>query len=127
MSDRMDRVSMLIAAIAFLIASDLVLAFSPNLAGVWTGVAPWGLHMGFTHGLFAALIADIAPPELRGTAFGMFNLVTGLAMLGASIVAGALWDIVGPQTMFIAGALFVASAGTGLLPLRQSLVHRKPD
>ena len=68
------------------------------------GVALWGLHMGLTQGLLATLVADTAPADLRGTAFGMFNLVTGIAMLVASVIAGALWDVVGPQGTFLAGA-----------------------
>ncbi len=73
--------------------------------------------MGFTQGLLAALIADAAQPELRGTAFGMFNLVTGLALLFASLIAGALWDVVGPQGTFLAGAVFAVLAAAGLVPL----------
>jgi MFS family permease len=74
------------------------------------GVVLWGLHMGLTQGLLSALVADSAPEELRGTAFGMFNLVSGIAMLIASVVAGALWDIAGPSGTFIAGAAFTAIA-----------------
>ena len=74
------------------------------------GVALWGLHMGLTQGLLSALVADTAPEEMRGTAFGMFNLVSGVAMLAASIVAGALWDIGGPAGTFLAGAAFTAIA-----------------
>ena len=80
------------------------------------GVALWGLHMGLTQGLLSALVADTAPAELRGTAFGMFNLVSGVAMLAASIVAGALWDMIGPNGTFLAGALFTAVA-LAALPL----------
>jgi len=75
---------------------------------VMIGVALWGLHMGLTQGLLVALVADTAPPELRGTAFGIFNLVSGVALLAASIVAGALWDLVGPTGTFMAGALITA-------------------
>ena len=81
-------------------------------------MALWGLHMGLTQGLLATLVADTAPADLRGTAFGMFNLITGLATLAASIVAGALWDIAGPSGTFLAGALFTAVALLGLPMLR---------
>ncbi len=74
------------------------------------GVALWGLHMGLTQGLLSALVADTAPAELRGTAFGMFNLVSGVALLAASIIAGALWDMIGPSGTFFAGALITAVA-----------------
>jgi MFS family permease len=81
----------------------------------------WGLHMGFTQGLLATLVADTAPAELRGAAFGVFNLAGGIAMLAASMVAGALWDAYGPAATFLAGAALAAVALIGLLvtyPLR---------
>jgi MFS family permease len=74
--------------------------------------------MGLTQGLLATLVADTAPPELRGTAFGMFNLMTGVALLAASVIAGALWDVAGPQGTFLAGAAFSSLALLGLLALR---------
>jgi MFS family permease len=80
--------------------------------------------MGLTQGLLAALVADTVPPELRGTAFGMFNLVSGLALLAASIIAGAVWDFIGPQATFLAGAAFAAAAAAGLLVLRQQGIAR---
>ena len=88
------------------------------------GVALWGLHMGLTQGLLAALVADTAPAALRGTAFGMFNLVTGLAMLAASILAGALWDVVGPRGTFLAGAGFTAIALAALALVQGKLRER---
>jgi MFS family permease len=75
--------------------------------------------MGLTQGLLATLVADTAPAELRGTAYGMFNLLTGLALLAASIIAGALWDVVGPKGTFLAGAAFTALAVAGLLTVRR--------
>ena len=85
------------------------------------GVALWGLHMGFTQGLFATLVADAAPADLRGTAFGVFNLVTGVAVLAASVIAGVLWDGVGAAGTFLAGAAFTALAIAGLLVVRGRL------
>ena len=82
----------------------LRLALSGGLTGVTIGVVLWGLHMGFTQGLLATLIADTAPPELRGTAYGVFNLLGGLAALVASVLAGALWDSFGPQATFLTEA-----------------------
>ena len=81
------------------------------------GVALWGLHMGFTQGLLTTMIADKAPAELRGTAFGMYNLLTGLALLVASIIAGALWDWVGPKATFLTGAAFTAVSLVGFIIL----------
>jgi MFS family permease len=114
LSDRLGRFGMLTVGFAVLIAADLVLAFAGGIGAVALGVALWGLHMGLTQGLLATLVADTAPEELRGTAFGMFHLVTGLAMLAASIVAGLLWDAAGPQGTFMAGAAFTALAMLGL-------------
>jgi MFS family permease len=117
LSDRVDRVTVLMGGFLLLVAADVVLAFAPGVLGVMIGVALWGLHMGFTQGLLAALVADAAPPELRGTAFGVFNLLTGGALLAASVIAGALWDVIGPQGTFIAGAAFTLLALAGLLVL----------
>ncbi|WP_186385891.1 MFS transporter [Stappia sp. TSB10P1A] len=125
LSDRMDRVTILVIGLGLLIAADLVLAFAPGLFGIACGVVLWGLHMGFTQGLLATLIADAAPAELRGTAFGMFNLVTGIALLAASVIAGALWDSVGPQGTFLAGAAFSGLTIIGLYPLRRRLGAHK--
>jgi MFS family permease len=125
MADKVDRVTLLIAGLVFLLVADLCLALSPSLFGIVIGVALWGLHMGFTQGLFATLVADAAPAELRGTAFGVFNLVTGVAMLLASLIAGALWDVSGPQATFLAGAVFTLLTLVGLLPLKGRLDGRK--
>jgi MFS family permease len=103
-----------------LVAADIALALLPSVGGVALGVVLWGLHMGLTQGLLAALVADTAPAELRGTAFGFFNLLGGLAMLAASVIAGSLWDITGPQGTFLAGAGFALVALAGLL-----MVHGK--
>jgi MFS family permease len=121
LSDRTNRVSVLIFGLLLLIAADLVLALTPSISGVFVGVALWGLHMGFTQGLLATLVADNVPAELRGTAFGMFNLVTGVAMLAASVVAGAIWDVFGPASTFSAGAGWAALALAGLLAIRMKL------
>jgi MFS family permease len=124
LSDRMDRVTILILGLLLLLMSDLVLAFVPGLIGLAVGVVLWGLHMGFTQGLLATLVADTTPPQLRGTAFGMFNLITGLTLLLASMIAGALWDVVGPQGTFLAGAAFTVLTVAGLLPIRERLAAR---
>lgn len=125
LSDRVDRAAMLIIGLLLLFVADLVLGLATTVIGVGIGVALWGLHMGFTQGLLATLVADAAPPELRGTAFGVFNLITGLALLVASVVAGALWDIAGPRGTFLAGAAFTMVALAGLLPVRARLSERR--
>jgi MFS family permease len=114
LSDRYDRLKMLTFGLSLLVAADVVLAFSNGLTGVTIGVALWGLHLGMTQGLLATLIADTAPAELRGTAYGVFNLMGGLALLFASVLAGALWDSMGSQATFIAGAGFTTLAVVGL-------------
>jgi predicted MFS family arabinose efflux permease len=100
---------------AVLIIADVILAFSSSIWPVLAGVAFWGLHMGFTQGLLATLVADTAPADLRGTAFGVFNFAIGLAMLAASVIAGRLWDLYGPAATFLAGAAFTTLALVGLL------------
>ena len=106
----MGRYRLLTIGFALLIVADVILAVNGSVAVVMLGVALWGLHMGLTQGLLAAMVADTAPPELRGTAFGLFNLLSGIALLVASIVAGALWQIAGPEGTFLAGAAFTAMA-----------------
>jgi MFS family permease len=110
LSDRIGRYGVVTVGFALLILADLVLAIADGATAVMIGVALWGLHMGLTQGPLAALVADAGPEELRGTAFGVFNLVSGVAMLAASIVAGALWDVTGPAGTFLAGAAFTAVA-----------------
>jgi MFS family permease len=114
-SDRIGRKAVLAAGMGLLIAACLALAWLPSIHGVALGVVLWGLHMGLTQGLLAALVADTAPAERRGTAYGFFNLVAGLATLAASIIAGVLWDMAGPQGTFLAGAGFALVALAGLL------------
>lgn len=105
-ADRMDRRILLAAGFGTLIAADLVLALGINIWTVMAGVALWGLHMGMTQGLLAALVADTAADALRGTAFGVFNFASGIAMLAASVLAGYLWQTIGPSATFLAGAGF---------------------
>ncbi len=114
LSDRIGHRSLLVAGLAVLIAADLVLAIGPHWSIVLAGVALWGLHMGITQGLLATMVASTAPDDLRGTAFGFFNLVSGLAMLLASAMAGLLWDRLGAAATFYAGAIFCVVALIGL-------------
>ena len=106
LSDRIGRVKVLLCGLVALVVADLALAFVPGLAGVIIGVGLWGLYLGFSQGLLSALVADTAPEDLRGTAFGLFNLVTGAALLVASVLAGWLWYDFGPTATFSAGAVF---------------------
>lgn len=115
LSDRVSRKTMLAAGVALLIAADLILALAYNAWMVAAGAVLWGLHMGATQGLLSAIVADAAPADLRGTAFGAFNLMSGIALLAASIIAGALWTYAGPAMTFYAGAAFAALALAGLL------------
>ena len=103
-SDRMNRRSLLAIGLLLLIVADLVFAWARAPLVILLGVVLWGLHMGFTQGILAAMVADVTPPELKGTAFGLFNLASGLFMLLASVIAGGLWDRYGAATTFYAGA-----------------------
>jgi MFS family permease len=124
LSDRVNRTTLLAIGLVLLLGADLALAFASDIIWVGAGVVLWGLHMGFTQGLLATLIAESAPPELRGTAFGVFNLVTGIALLVASVVAGALWDMTGPWGTFLAGAAFTMMTLAGLFIVRVRLGDR---
>ncbi|UVO27236.1 MFS transporter [Bradyrhizobium arachidis] len=123
LSDRINRTGLLALGLVFLAGADLALALLPSLAGLALGVVLWGLHMGLTQGLFAALVADSAPPSLRGTAFGYFNLLTGITMLAASIIAGALWDNFGPAVTFLAGLGFALASLVGLLAIGNGITQ----
>jgi MFS family permease len=119
LADRVSHTKLLAAGLAVLLLSDVVLAQAQGLAAVLVGVVLWGLHMGMTQGLLATMVAGAAPAHLRGTAFGFFNLVSGVAMLVASVLAGLLWDELGPAITFYAGAAFSALA-LALLMLRRN-------
>ncbi|WES87894.1 MFS transporter [Dickeya fangzhongdai] len=124
LSDRMDHHRLLKMGLLVLIAADVALAISQHWLGVIIGVALWGVHMGMTQGLLAAMVADTAPADLRGTAYGVFNLISGVALLLASLSAGILWDVWGAASTFYAGALIclVTLAGMALMP--RSLLSR---
>lgn len=118
LSDRIGRRGLLVAGLAVLIAADLVLATATSISLVFLGTALWGLHMGLTQGILSAMVADTAPARFRGTAFGMFSLVSGGALLGASVLAGFLWEALGPAATFTAGAALTALALLSLLVRR---------
>ena len=115
LADRMDHRTLLALGLAVLIAADLVLASGTHWATLLAGVALWGVHMGMTQGLLATMVADTAPDDLRGTAFGFFNRVSGVALLAASVLAGLLWDQLGANFTFYTGAAFSALALAVLL------------
>lgn len=115
LSDRVRHERLLALGLAVLIAADLVLAYSNHWRWVWAGITLWGLHLGIVQGLLATMVADAAPADLRGTAFGFFNLMSGVAMLVASALAGLLWDVFGAGLTFLAGAVFSALALAAIL------------
>lgn len=115
LADTLPARTLLLWALALLIAADLVLAFTGSIAGAFAGIALWGGHMALSQGLLAKLVADQAPAEARGTAFGVYNLSTGMALLAASVVAGLLWDAYGPTATFLAGAAFALVAAIMLI------------
>jgi MFS family permease len=122
LADRMSPNTLLFIGTGLLIASDVALAFAAHMTLFAIGVALWGLHMGFTQGVLSAMVAHASPAALRGTAFGVFNLASGIAMLVASALAGALWQFVGPAATFWAGALL---AGISALAAWSTLKSRR--
>lgn len=110
LSDNMSHTKLLVLGLLVLIAADMVLAYSNHWSIVLIGVTLWGLHMGMTQGLLATMVADVAPADLRGTAYGFFYLMSGIAMLIASALAGLLWDQYGASYTFYAGAIFCVLA-----------------
>ena len=121
LSDRIGRASVLGFGIALLVVADILLALGQTIELVLLGVFVWGLHMGFTQGLLATLVADSAPADLRGTAFGVFNLLGGITVVLASAMAGLLWDRHGPSAAFFASAGFAALALLGIVVYRAGL------
>lgn len=121
LSDRLGRGRLLTVGLLLLLLSHGILATATHVIHVAVGVALWGLHMAFSQGIFAALIADSAGQQRRGTAFGLFGLASGVAVLLASVIAGWLWDHYGPAATFYAGALFtlLTLMGYTLLRLRR--------
>ena len=118
---------LLVAGLAMLVAADVVLAIARTPAAAFAGAAFWGLHMALTQGLLAKLVADAAPQDLRGTAFGFFNLATGVALLLASLIAGSLWDAFGAEATFAAGAGFAVLAAAGVLFYRPIVRMPQPQ
>jgi len=121
-ADRVSARLLLVFGLGILVIADTVLAIAHSPWVAFLGAGFWGLHMAFTQGLLSKLVADSAPAELRGTAFGIFNLVSGAALLLASVIAGSLWSSYGASATFIAGAVFAAIALTGLLAY-SSIAH----
>ena len=110
LADRLPHRALLGWGLLLLIAADALLAYSNHGVWVWCGIALWGLHLAMTQGLLATMVADAAPADLRGTAYGFFNLMSGLALLVASGLAGLLWDQLGASFTFLVGLVFCLAA-----------------
>jgi MFS family permease len=123
LSDRMPRGRLLAAGMFALVLGDALLAVDGGVALAFAGIAAWGLHMGLTQGILASLVVDRVPAAYRATAFGMFNLVSGIALLVASGGAGALWEAAGPAAPFLGGAALAALGGVAALRARE---HSSP-
>ncbi len=119
LSDRMGRSRILAAGAFLLLLADLLLIFASSIPLLLLAIGIWGLHMGLTQSLLAALVAEAAPEELRGTAFGAFNIVSGVALASGSTIAGALWEAGGPALTFAAGGCFAAFAMAGFIGLKR--------
>lgn len=126
-ADRLSARTLLVFGLAILIIADIVLAMAVSPWATFAGAAFWGLHMAFTQGLLSKLVADTAPADLRGIAFGVFNLVSGVAVFLASVIAGLLWTAFGASATFIAGASFAILAATGLLLYRPKTHYYRAD
>jgi len=113
-SDRIDRRTIVVTGFGVLILADWVLALAPGIITALLGAGLWGLHMGMTQGVLSALVADRAPAPLRGSVFGLFNFATGMALLLASVIAGFLWEMVGPAATFMCGSAFAALGIAGI-------------
>jgi MFS family permease len=122
LSDRIGRRSLIALSLLFLIAADLALATAQTLPMLFVGIVLWGLHMGFSQGILSTLIADSAPQNLKGTAFGVFNLATGLTVILGNVAAGLLWEIYGSSSTFLAGAV-MALASLAAVPLLSAARH----
>ncbi len=120
-ADRLPARTLLVVGLGLLVVADVILAMATSPSWAFLGVVFWGLHMALTQGLLSKLVADAAPAELRGTAFGVFNLVSGVALLLASVVAGVLWSVFGAWATFLAGAAFAVVAMAGLLLYRPGM------
>ena len=114
LSDRYGSRGQLAAGIVLLIVANVVLALSNHLPGLVAGVVLWGAHLGFTQGVLSKMVSSRAPADMMATGFGIFNLVSGIAVLLSSLIAGLLWQQIGMEATFIGGALFAALAGTGM-------------
>lgn len=115
LSDHLGRMGLMVAGLAVLIISDVILAMAERVLLVAAGAALWGLHMGLTQGVLSAMVADTAAENFRGTAFGIFSMISGIAILIASIIAGGLWEFFGPSAAFFSGAAFAAVALIGFI------------
>lgn len=124
LSDQISHTKLLTLGLIILIAADLVLATNSHWGVVLFGVTLWGIHMGITQGLLATMVADTAPKDLRGTAYGFFNLVSGIAMLIASVLAGLLWDQLGASATFYAGAAFCIITLLGLANFPTKIIYQ---
>jgi predicted MFS family arabinose efflux permease len=123
-ADHASPRTLLFLGLVLLTAADATLAAATSPLVVFAGAALWGLHMAFTQGLLSKLVADVAPTELLGTGFGIFNLVSGVALLLASVIAGSLWSAFGAPSTFLAGAVFAAAAAVGVLAAVRT--HKPP-
>lgn len=123
LADRVNKLNLLIAGLGVFVLADLILAAGDGFFGFSLGVILWGLHMGLTQGLLASIVADTVPVRLRGTGFGVFNMLSGVALLVASVIAGVLWDTAGPQWTFITSAAIAVLAMFGLGLVRLVFPH----
>ena len=125
-ADRLRARTLLLMGLGLLVVADMVLAVAAGALAVLAGAALWGLHMALTQGLLSKLVADTVPAPLRGTGFGVFNLISGGTLLLASVIAGVLWTAIGPSATFLAGAGFAAVAAIGVVTVSRRTSQSGP-
>lgn len=125
-ADRVSPRMLLVVGLGILVVADLALAYAATPTLVFVGTTCWGIHMGLTQGLLSKLVADTSTAHLRGTAFGIFNIVSGGALFIASVIAGSLWSAAGASATFLAGAAFAVLTAIGLLAYRPAVGASRP-
>jgi MFS family permease len=104
LADRGGFFILIVCGFLILVLADIILALTNSVGWMFVGIIFWGIHLGMTQGLLLAMISKLSPLELRGTSFGLFHAISGVALLTASLIAGYLWQY------YYSGLIFFVSA-----------------
>jgi len=118
-SDRVGRKRVMVAGLAIFAAVYAGFGFAGKAGWIWPLFAVYGLYQGLTDGTSRALVVELVSAEHRGTALGVYSMTTGLAALPASVIAGILWQRLGPGAPFLYGGAMAALACAGLVLLKR--------